>query len=132
VPSSVDPVGFLRSESRYIVGLMVSSSVERPAIKWPGIFEDIPLFVNYPYLLPCGLAASVTFMGEPLFTYCYRLVNESSDKGPSYHVFWGVTVALGRARFVFFQRKLTYTLLFPKKNLLPQVLFLKSHNVEVS
>lgn len=48
--------------------LLSRVSVERPASKWPGLFEGIPLFVMYPYLLPCGLAALVTFTGELLST----------------------------------------------------------------
>ncbi|KAJ7906286.1 hypothetical protein B0H13DRAFT_2020962 [Mycena leptocephala] len=35
---------------------MVGGSFERPAIKWPGVFEDT-IFVQYPYLLPCAVAA---------------------------------------------------------------------------
>lgn len=38
--------------------------VERPAVKWPGTFGDFQLFITYPYLLPCGLAALVTFAGK--------------------------------------------------------------------
>lgn len=38
--------------------------VERPATKWPDVFGDVQLFNTYPYLLPCGLAASVTLLGE--------------------------------------------------------------------
>lgn len=43
--------------------------VERPATKWPGIFENMPIFVTYPYLLPCAVAASVTFIGRILLIY---------------------------------------------------------------
>ena len=42
------------------------SLVERPAVKWPQIFGDIPIFNTYPYLLPCGLAALVTLVGSIL------------------------------------------------------------------
>ena len=38
--------------------------VENPAEKWPGVFAQIPFFVQYPYLLPCAVAASVTFLGK--------------------------------------------------------------------
>ena len=38
--------------------------VERPAVKWPDTFEKFPLFVNYPYLLPCALASCITFTGK--------------------------------------------------------------------
>jgi len=40
--------------------------VERPAVKWPEFFGDIPIFNTYPYLLPCGLAALVTLIGSIL------------------------------------------------------------------
>lgn len=42
------------------------SIVERPVVKWPEIFGDIPIFNTYPYLLPCGLAALVTLIGSIL------------------------------------------------------------------
>ena len=38
--------------------------VERPATKWPDVFGDVQVFNTYPYLLPCGLAASVTLLGK--------------------------------------------------------------------
>jgi hypothetical protein len=44
-------------------------TVERPAIKWPGVFEKLPIFVTYPYLLPCAVAASVTFIGRFVSLY---------------------------------------------------------------
>ena len=37
--------------------------VESPANKWPDVFGKIPLFVNYPYLLPTSIAACVTLTG---------------------------------------------------------------------
>ena len=43
-------------------------AVENPAKKWPGVFEKVPLFVKYPYLLPCCVAASVTFTGQSTST----------------------------------------------------------------
>lgn len=43
--------------------LSVILAVERPATKWPGVFEKMPIFVTYPYLLPCAVAALVTFIG---------------------------------------------------------------------
>ena len=45
-------------------GLSDVPTVERPAIKWPGVFEKLPIFVTYPYLLPCAVAALVTFTGR--------------------------------------------------------------------
>ena len=46
--------------------MLTLSIVERPAVKWPEIFGDIPIFNTYPYLLPCGLAALVTLIGSIL------------------------------------------------------------------
>ncbi|KAJ7634915.1 hypothetical protein FB45DRAFT_910236 [Roridomyces roridus] len=40
-------------------------AVERPAVKWPSVFEGT-LFATYPYLLPCCVAASVTLTGSIL------------------------------------------------------------------
>ncbi|KAJ7439351.1 hypothetical protein FB451DRAFT_1151677 [Mycena latifolia] len=48
-----------------VAGAIVGGSFERPAAKWPSIFEDT-LFVTYPYLLPCAVAASVTLIGSIL------------------------------------------------------------------
>ncbi|KAJ7682964.1 major facilitator MFS-1 [Mycena rosella] len=48
-----------------VAGAIVGGSFERPAVKWPGVFEDT-LFVTYPYLLPCAVAASVTLIGSIL------------------------------------------------------------------
>ena len=42
--------------------------VENPAKKWPGAFSQVPLFVEYPYLLPTIVASVVTFAGEPIRT----------------------------------------------------------------
>ena len=48
-------------------------SVERPAEKWPEVFGHIPLFVDYPYFLPCAVAGSIPLIGVTLvpfhFTY---------------------------------------------------------------
>lgn len=45
--------------------------VESPAKKWPNVFGKIPLFVNYPYLLPTSIAATVTLTGAlPFFLVC--------------------------------------------------------------
>ena len=38
-----------------------------PAKKWPKVFETAPLFVKYPYLLPCCVAASVLLTGTIVF-----------------------------------------------------------------
>ncbi|RPD75611.1 major facilitator superfamily MFS-1 [Lentinus tigrinus ALCF2SS1-7] len=49
-----------------VSGAIVGGAFESPAKKWPSVFADIPLFVKYPYLLPCCVAASVTFIGSML------------------------------------------------------------------
>ncbi|KAI0754437.1 major facilitator superfamily MFS-1 [Daedaleopsis nitida] len=49
-----------------VSGAIVGGTFESPAKKWPGVFEKVPLFVKYPYLLPCCVAASVTFAGSIL------------------------------------------------------------------
>ncbi|KAJ7240818.1 major facilitator superfamily domain-containing protein [Mycena haematopus] len=48
-----------------VAGAIVGGSFERPAVKWPGVFEDT-IFDKYPYLLPCAVAASVTLIGSIL------------------------------------------------------------------
>lgn len=45
------------------IGLTDDWLVEKPADKWPGVFGQVPLLVEYPYLLPCAVAASITFTG---------------------------------------------------------------------
>ncbi|KAL0960114.1 hypothetical protein HGRIS_011756 [Hohenbuehelia grisea] len=59
-----------------VAGAIIGGSFERPAAKWPGIFEDIAIFVQYPYLLPCILAAFITFTGSVLACFLGR------DGGP--------------------------------------------------
>ncbi|KAG5637021.1 hypothetical protein H0H81_006056 [Sphagnurus paluster] len=59
-----------------VTGAIIGGSFERPAQKWPEIFGDIPLFNRYPYLLPCALAALVTFTGSILACFLGR------DGGP--------------------------------------------------
>ncbi|KAI0056222.1 major facilitator superfamily MFS-1 [Artomyces pyxidatus] len=49
-----------------VAGAIVGGTFETPAKKWPGVFNSIPLFVDYPYLLPTIIAASVTFLGSIL------------------------------------------------------------------
>ncbi|KAF8155795.1 hypothetical protein B0H34DRAFT_509817 [Crassisporium funariophilum] len=49
-----------------VAGAIIGGSFERPATKWPETFGDVQLFVTYPYLLPCGLAALVTLIGSIL------------------------------------------------------------------
>jgi hypothetical protein len=45
-----------------VLGL-TAYTVETPAQKWPDAFNKVPLFVKYPYLLPCAVAASITLIG---------------------------------------------------------------------
>ncbi|KAL6306396.1 hypothetical protein BKA93DRAFT_824233 [Sparassis latifolia] len=49
-----------------VAGAIVGGSFESPATKWPSLFENLPIFVKYPYLLPCAVAASITFTGSIL------------------------------------------------------------------
>ncbi|EKM57989.1 uncharacterized protein PHACADRAFT_251932 [Phanerochaete carnosa HHB-10118-sp] len=49
-----------------VAGAIVGGSFENPAKKWPGVFNSVPLFVQYPYLLPCMVASSVTLTGSIL------------------------------------------------------------------
>ncbi|KAF5310717.1 hypothetical protein D9619_008153 [Psilocybe cf. subviscida] len=49
-----------------VAGAIIGGSFERPAVKWPDVFGDVQLFVDYPYLLPCTLAAAVTLIGSIL------------------------------------------------------------------
>ncbi|KZT25803.1 major facilitator superfamily MFS-1 [Neolentinus lepideus HHB14362 ss-1] len=49
-----------------VAGAIIGGSFENPAKKWPGVFQDMPLFVEYPYLLPCAVASCITFTGAIL------------------------------------------------------------------
>ncbi|KAG8958327.1 hypothetical protein FRC03_009221 [Tulasnella sp. 419] len=49
-----------------VAGAVIGGAFEHPAVTWPNIFGDIHLFVEYPYLLPCAIAASITFVGAVL------------------------------------------------------------------
>lgn len=49
-----------------VAGAIIGGAFERPADKWPGVFMKIPLFVEYPYLLPGLIAASITLTGSIL------------------------------------------------------------------
>jgi len=74
--------------------------VEKPADKWPDVFGKISLLVDYPYLLPCAVAASITFTGAFL---------DKTASCPITHVlqglfcrcFWDPMVDRGTARFVY-------------------------------
>jgi len=47
-----------------VAGAIVGGTFENPAKKWPGTFSQIPLFVNYPYLLPTMVASAITGTGD--------------------------------------------------------------------
>ncbi|CAL1699459.1 unnamed protein product [Somion occarium] len=49
-----------------VSGAIVGGTFENPAKKWPGAFAHVPIFIKYPYLLPCAVAASITFTGSIL------------------------------------------------------------------
>ncbi|KAK2461247.1 hypothetical protein APHAL10511_006774 [Amanita phalloides] len=59
-----------------VSGAIVGGAFERPADKWPQIFEGFEIFVTYPYLLACAIAAFVTLMGSFLACFLGR------DGGP--------------------------------------------------
>ncbi|KIK56864.1 hypothetical protein GYMLUDRAFT_46768 [Collybiopsis luxurians FD-317 M1] len=59
-----------------VAGAIIGGTFESPAEKWPGVFAKVPLFVEYPYLLPCALAAFVTLLGS--FLACFL----GPDGGP--------------------------------------------------
>ncbi|XP_006463367.1 hypothetical protein AGABI2DRAFT_152546 [Agaricus bisporus var. bisporus H97] len=59
-----------------VAGAIIGGSFERPATKWPGAFENVQLFITYPYLLPCVLAALVMLIGAFLGLFLDR------DGGP--------------------------------------------------
>lgn len=46
-----------------VSGSIIGGAFESPAKKWPDVFGKIPLFANYPYLLPTSIAAFVTLTG---------------------------------------------------------------------
>ncbi|KAH7920186.1 major facilitator superfamily MFS-1 [Leucogyrophana mollusca] len=59
-----------------VAGAIIGGSFETPAEKWPDVFAHVPLLVQYPYLLPCAVAASITFTGSILSCFLGR------DGGP--------------------------------------------------
>ncbi|KAJ7740010.1 hypothetical protein DFH07DRAFT_751956 [Mycena maculata] len=75
-----------------VAGAIVGGAFERPAVKWPGVFEDT-LFVTYPYLLPCSIAASATLIGSILACFLgpdggpreggIRLIEKPDDMHPA-------------------------------------------------
>lgn len=75
-----------------VAGAIIGGTFESPALKWPGTFDSFPLFVNYPYLLPCAMAAAITFTGSVLACFlgpdggpregAIRLMPEKVDMHP--------------------------------------------------
>ncbi|KAJ3781028.1 hypothetical protein GGU10DRAFT_379962 [Lentinula aff. detonsa] len=59
-----------------VAGAIIGGTFERPADKWPSVFSKVPIFVEFPYLLPCILAAFVTLTGS--FLACFL----GPDGGP--------------------------------------------------
>lgn len=55
-------------------GLTDYPLVENPADKWPEVFGKVSLLVDYPYLLPCALAASITLTGAFLDRLMLRAI----------------------------------------------------------
>jgi hypothetical protein len=48
------------------IGAVIGGALESPAVKWPDGVGAYPIFIHYPYLFPCTVAASVTFTGAIL------------------------------------------------------------------
>ncbi|KAH7887062.1 hypothetical protein F5I97DRAFT_1872838 [Phlebopus sp. FC_14] len=59
-----------------VAGAIIGGSFERPAEKWPDVFGQDSLWLDYPYLLPCGVAGSITLIGSFLSLFL------GSDGGP--------------------------------------------------
>ncbi|ESK91962.1 hypothetical protein Moror_10388 [Moniliophthora roreri MCA 2997] len=49
-----------------VAGAIIGGSFEHPAAKWPKAFGNVPLFVGFPYLLPCVIAAVIMLSGAIL------------------------------------------------------------------
>ncbi|KAF7426094.1 hypothetical protein PC9H_008460 [Pleurotus ostreatus] len=75
-----------------VAGAIIGGAFERPVVKWPSVFQDVEIFVTYPYLLPCLLAATITFIGSVLACFlgrdggsrqgAIRLLPEKADDRP--------------------------------------------------
>ncbi|KIY70232.1 hypothetical protein CYLTODRAFT_392381 [Cylindrobasidium torrendii FP15055 ss-10] len=59
-----------------VAGAILGGAFEMPGSKWPSVFGHLPLFIEFPYLLPCMMAAVVTFSGGLLACFL------SPDGGP--------------------------------------------------
>lgn len=49
-----------------IAGAIIGGLLEHPAENYPALFGRFQLLKDYPYLLPCAVASSVTFLGSIL------------------------------------------------------------------
>jgi len=49
-----------------VAGAIIGGAFESPTEHYPGLFGNVQLFKYYPYLLPCLIASSVTFVGATL------------------------------------------------------------------
>ncbi|KAG9052082.1 hypothetical protein FS842_010534, partial [Serendipita sp. 407] len=47
-----------------VAGAIVGGVFESPAKNYPALFGKVQLFIDYPYLLPCAVASSVTLLGS--------------------------------------------------------------------
>ncbi|KAH8823441.1 hypothetical protein DL96DRAFT_1744226 [Flagelloscypha sp. PMI_526] len=47
-----------------IFGAIIGGTLDHPSTKWPNIFGQRAFFVENPYALPCGVAASVILAGK--------------------------------------------------------------------
>ncbi|KIJ61807.1 hypothetical protein HYDPIDRAFT_95562 [Hydnomerulius pinastri MD-312] len=59
-----------------VAGAIIGGLFERPAEKWPEVFGQVSLLVEYPYLLPCAVASTITLTGSFLSLFLGR------DGGP--------------------------------------------------
>ncbi|KAG2070411.1 MFS general substrate transporter [Suillus decipiens] len=60
-----------------VVGPLVGGTLVRPQDHWPVLFTD-PFWANYPYFLPCAVAACLLFLA--LFTMVFLLEETLSTK----------------------------------------------------
>ncbi|KIJ36368.1 hypothetical protein M422DRAFT_69767 [Sphaerobolus stellatus SS14] len=66
-----------------VTGAIIGGTLETPANKWPQLFSRFPIFVDLPYLLPCVVAGSVTFIGGILSLF---LARDGGSRGGFIHL----------------------------------------------
>jgi hypothetical protein len=86
-------------------GLTDGVLVEKPADKWPDVFGKVPLLVEYPYLLPCTLAASITLTGSFMDDVILREITHCFQ-GLSCRCFLDPTVDRGTVQFAYHRKSL--------------------------